>query len=174
MKGLKLIRLGLVVIIFISFFLPWVSVESEAMGKVSKLLTGKAQANISAVSGFQVPILANSQDSRFMISIIKIFKPQINNADKKSFLIWIVPLLAIALFFISIGFKNKKLVKLLIGLVSIAIFAGAVYKINTTDLNKLVLNVKVAYGLWITLLSYLTFGLIELAGATKLFFKNKR
>ncbi|MCF7872862.1 MAG: hypothetical protein K9L80_01475 [Candidatus Omnitrophica bacterium] len=173
MKGLKLIRLGLVVIIFVSFFLPWVSVESETMGKVSKLLTGKAQANISAVSGFQVPILANSQDSRFMISIIKIFKPQINNADKKSFLIWIVPLLAIALFFISIGFKNKKLVKLLIGLICVAIFAGAIYKINITDLDKLVLNVKIAYGLWITLLSYLAFGLIELAGATKLFFKNK-
>jgi hypothetical protein len=173
MKGLNLIRLGLVVIIFISFFLPWVSVESEAMGKVSKLLTGKTQANISAVSGFQVPILANGEDSRFMISIIKIFKPKINNADKKSFLIWIVPLLAIALFFISIGFKNKKLVKLLIGLSCIVIFAGAVYKINTTDLDKLVLNVKIAYGLWITLFGYLIFGLLELINFAELIKKQK-
>ncbi len=168
MRGLNLIRLGLVVIIFVSFFLPWVSVESEAMGKVSKLLTGKAQDSIDAVSGFQVPILANGEESRFMISVIKIFKPEINNPDKKSFLIWIIPLLAIALFFVSIGFKNKKLVKLLIGLVCIAIFAGAIYKINTTDLDKLILNVKIAYGLWLTLLSYFIFGLLELINLAKL------
>ncbi|MFO8053302.1 MAG: hypothetical protein R6U54_05045 [Candidatus Omnitrophota bacterium] len=168
MKSLNLIRLGLVVVIFVSFFLPWISVESEAMGKLSKLLTGKAQANIDAVSGFQIPILANGEESRFMVSIIKIFKPEINNADKKSFLVWIMPLLAIALFFISIGFKNKKLIKLLIGIVCIAIFAGAVYKINTTDLDKLVLNVKIAYGLWMALFGYLTLGLVELISFAKL------
>lgn len=55
-----------------------------------------------------MPILANGSESRFMISIMKIFNPGIKDADKKSFLIWGVPLFAVVLFLIGryLG-KNK-------------------------------------------------------------------
>jgi len=85
MDAKKKVLLVLVVVIVISFFLPWVSIESKAVGSVTKLLTGKKQATINSISGFKVPILANSEESRFMITIIKIFQPDIENADKKKF-----------------------------------------------------------------------------------------
>jgi hypothetical protein len=52
----------LAAVIVISFFLPWVSVESQAVGEFSKILTGKKQAVVANISGFQVPILANGPD----------------------------------------------------------------------------------------------------------------
>ena len=162
MKPLMLTRLVLVIIIFIAFFLPWISVESQAIGQISKLLTGKEQAKIDGISGFDVPVMANSEESRFMISVIKIFKPDITNADKKSYLIWIVPLLAVVLFFISNILKNNKWARLAAGVLCLGIFIVAVFKIMTIDLDKLVLNVRIAYGLWLALLGYLGFGLAEL------------
>lgn len=67
----------LALVVILGFFLPWVSVESEQIGAVTKILTGKSQKLIDSVSAFQVPILANSSESRFMISVIKIFNPGI-------------------------------------------------------------------------------------------------
>jgi len=158
----------LVLMIFVSFFLPWVSVESEAIGGVTKLLTGKKQASIDSISGFKVPVLANSEESRFMISVIKIFQPNIKDADKKSFLIWIVPILAVVMFGITNALKGNKWVRLAIGIVGIVIFVFATYKIMTTDLNKLVLNIKIGYGLWLTLVGYLGIGVLQTVEFIKL------
>lgn len=151
-----------VAIIVVSFFLPWVSVESEAVGGISKLLTGKKQSSVGAISGFQVPIMANGEESRFMISVIKIFNPDITHADKKSILICLVPLLSIGLYFLSNRFGKNKLVILGIGILGVTIFGGAVFKIFTTDLDKMVIKVSIAIGLWLTLFGYLFIGLIHL------------
>lgn len=159
----KTLMLFLVLVIVVSFFLPWISVESEAVGGVTKLLTGKKQAIIDSISGFKVPVLANSEESRFMISVIKIFQPQIQNADKKSFLIWGVPLLAVVIFLITNALKDNKWVKLVFGVIGIAIFVVATYKITVTDLDKLVLKVNIAYGLWLILFGYLGIGILQIA-----------
>ena len=161
-KMYKIAMLILVVIIFVSFFLPWVSVESAAVGSVSKLLTGKEQAKIDSISGFKVPIIANSEESRFMISVIKIFNPNITNADKKSWLIWLVP--GLSLIFLALGHflgKNKWFY-LCVGILGVLIFSGATFKIFTTDLDKLVLQINIGIGLWILLISYLGIGVINL------------
>jgi len=158
----KTIMAVLVLIIVVSFFLPWVSVESQAVGEVTKLLTGKKQAAIDSISGFKVPVLANSEESRFMISVIKIFQPDIKDADKKSFLIWGVPLLAVIMLGLTNALKDNKWVRLAIGIIGVAIFAFATFKIVTTDLNKVVLNVKIGYGLWLILIGYLGIGILQI------------
>ncbi|HNV23778.1 MAG TPA: hypothetical protein PKH98_02705 [Candidatus Omnitrophota bacterium] len=150
----------IVLIIFCSFFLPWITVDSPIAGGFTKLLTGKRQAQISSISGFQVPILANSSESRFMISVIKIFNPTIKDADKKSFLIWGVPLFAVVLFFLWSFLGRNKWVNLGIAIVGITIFSFASFKIATTNLDKLVLKVNIAYGLWLILTGYLLIGLL--------------
>ncbi len=147
------------VVIVAAFFLPWISVESGAIGTMSKLLTGKRQATIDAVSGFRVPILANSKDSRFMIDVIKIFNPGVKDADKKSWLIWGVPLFALLLWGIFPTLKDRKWFVIGLGVIGIGIFIAGVYYIVTTDLNKVVLHVKIAAGLWMTLVAYLGMGL---------------
>jgi hypothetical protein len=161
METRKKIMVVLVLIIVVSFFLPWISVESQAIGGVTKLLTGKEQAAIDSISGFKVPILANGDESRFMISVIKIFRPDIKNADKKSFLIWCIPLLAVIMLGLTNALKDNKWVRLAIGIIGVVIFAFATFKITTTDLDKLVLNVKIGYGLWLILIGYLGIGMLQ-------------
>ena len=152
----------LVLVIVVSFFLPWILVESAAVGGVTKLLKGKEQATLYSISGFKVPILANGEHSRTMISIIKIFQPKIQNADKKSYLIWGIPLLAVIMLGLTNVFKDNKWVQLGIGVVGVAIFAVATFKIATTDLDKIVLKVNIAFGLWLIFISYLGIGIIQI------------
>lgn len=172
----KLYKIGMLVlvgIIFVSFFLPWVSVESVAVGGISKLLTGKKQATIDVVSGFKVPIIANSKESRFMITVIKIFNPDIKNADKKSWLIWLVPGLALILFVLGRFFRNNKWFYLTVGLLGVLIFTAAVFKIATTDLDKLILKVNIGIGLWLIFAGYLSIGILNLVQFVSLI-KQKR
>jgi len=159
-KSNTLVMLVLTIVIFVSFFLPWVRVESQAVGVVAKALTGKKQAVIDNISGFQVPIMANSADARLMMSIIQIFNPGVTNADKKSYLIWLIPLLAVVIFIVSYFLGKNKWVNLAIGILGCAIFFVAAYKLKTIDLDKLVLNVSIAPGLWLILWGYLGMGLI--------------
>ncbi len=162
----RIVKPGVIVlaaIICVSFFLPWISVESQMIGGLSKVLTGKRQATIDTISGFSVPVMANSSESRFMISIIQIFNPGIQDADKKSFLIWGVPLLAVFLAIVMRFLDKNRWVNLAIGIIGIGIFLGAAYKISTTDLDKLVLKANIAFGLWLVLGSYLLMGLLCLS-----------
>jgi len=167
MKIGSIISAALVAVIFISFFLPWVHVESPMVGTMAKVLTGKRQAEIAGISGFDVPVLANGPDARLMISIIKIFNPGITDADKKSWLIWGVPIFAVLIFLASLFLGNNKWFNLAIAVIGIAIFIVAVYKIKTTDLDKLVLNARIGLGLWLTLCGYLGLGLLSAAGFVK-------
>jgi hypothetical protein len=152
----------LVAIIVVSFFLPWISVQSAAAGKVTEMLTGKRQDKIDAISAYSVPVMANSEESRLMISIIKIFNPKIQNADKKSYLIWIIPILAVIMLILNSILGTNKWLNLVIGLVGVAIFAFATYKIKTTELDKFVLQITMGPGLWLTLWSYLGIGVISI------------
>ena len=158
------------VVVVVAFFLPWVSIQSEQVGMVSKLLTGKNQTNIASISAFQVPILANGPESRLMISIIKIFNPGITNADKKSFLIWAIPALAVVLLAVSHSFGKNKWVNLVIGILGVVIFAGVTFKLLTTDLDKMVLKVAIGLGLWLTLFGFLGMGILS---SIKFFFAKK-
>lgn len=166
-KAYNIAIICLVGIIIVAFFLPWVKVESEAVGTFSKILTGKQQSAISNISAYQVPIMANDQDARLMISIIKIFNPKVENADKKSYLIWSIPALAALILLVSLLYGRNKWVNLIFGAIGCLIFFAAVYKIKTTNMDKLVLKVTTEPGLWLTLWAYLGIGIVGLASFIK-------
>ncbi|MFH1360187.1 MAG: hypothetical protein ABIJ41_04020 [Candidatus Omnitrophota bacterium] len=155
----------LVMVITVSFFLPWITVESQAVGGFSKILTGKDQGVIDSISGFRVPLLANSKESRFMISVIKIFNPQIRDADKKSYLLWGVPLIAMLISLAGCVFKHIKIIRFFLGLIAVGIVCAVIYKLMSTDMDKLVLKVNIVYGLWLTLFGFFAIGVSELASA---------
>jgi len=142
-KLYNIVILILAILIIIAFFMPWVSVKSEQVGMFAKILTGKNQDVVDNISAFQVPIMANSSDARLMISVIKIFNPDIKDIDKKSFLIWVIPILAVVIFIVSYFFGKNKWANLIVGIIGAAIFIVAAYKIKTTDLDKLVLKVEI-------------------------------
>ncbi len=150
----------LTLVICVAFFLPWVDVGSAQVGFISKVLTGKEQQSIQKISAYQVPIMANGSDARLMISVIKIFNPSVRDADKKSYLIWGIPLFAILISGLLSKVKNKKWLYLAFGIIGCAIFIVGTFKIKTTDLDKLVLHVKMGSGLWLTLWGYLGIGIL--------------
>jgi len=158
----KPLMIVLAALIFLGFFLPWVSVESEQAGWFTKVLSGKSQEKIAAISGFQVPIMANSEESRLIITIAKIFNPGIEGVDKKSYAIWIMPLLAIIFALLVYFVGENKWVQLTIGVIGVLIFVVAVFKITTTDLDKAILRVRIGFGLWLILWSYLAMGALSL------------
>ena len=170
----------LVGVIVISFFLPWISVESEPIDLITKpvdliakpldfitnTLTGETESKTESsgtffsISAFKVPILANSAEVRLMISIIKIFNPGIQGADKKSYLIWSIPGLAVIIFVMSLFLSRNRWFNLAVGILGITIFSVAAFKITTTNLDKLVLKVTIDQGLWLTLYGFLGMGIL--------------
>ena len=157
----------LVAVIVVSFFLPWVTVESTHVGTFAKMLTGKRQNTVDQISGFQIPIRANSDASRLAITIIRFFAPDVKNADKKSFFVWLVPGLGLILLVLWSYARKMDFVKILIGLTGIAVFVFALFKITTTDMSKFLLEVKIAYGLWLTLYSFLGIGVLSFFSLAK-------
>lgn len=160
-KALNIAILIFVIMICISFFLPWVDVASQVVGSVSKLIIGNKQASLKTISGFQVPILANGPDAKLMITIIKLFNPAVTDADKKSWLIWGIPGLAVVLFALAVFLDKNKWANLGMGVLGVLIFAVATFKIMTTNLDKVVLNIAIGPGLWLTLWSYFGIGIIS-------------
>ena len=150
-----------VVLIVIGFFLPWVSVGSSQVGAVSKLLTGKSQETITSISGFQVPILANGPESRLMITVIKIFNPGVENADKKSWAVYGIILLALLIYALIYYFPKNKWIHLGVGIIGSGIFVATVFKLATTDMDKFVIQVKIGLGLWLILCAYLVMGVMS-------------
>ena len=170
----KSLILILAAVIVVGFFLPWVSVESQQVGTFTKLLTGKRQASVDLISGVEIPILANSDESRLIVSIAKIFYPQVKDVDKKSFLVLIVPILAIIIFLLTLKLSKNKFVNILFGIIGIGIFAFALYKLQSTDLDKLVLQIKIGIGMWLVLYAYLGIGLLSVFNFLGLLFKGNK
>ena len=172
-KPYKIIILILVAIIVIGFFLPWVNVESKQVGTITKILTGKRQATVEAISGFRIPLLANSEDARLIISVARTFYPDITGLDKKSYLVWLFPVVALIILGIALNMENNKLTNIIFGAIGVAVFVLAVYKINETDLDRLVLQMKIGLGLWASLWGYLGIGVLGFFSFVASFFQKK-
>lgn len=170
----RLIVAALAAIIVISFFIPWIQVESPQVGAFTKLLTGKRQATLDSVSGFRIPVLANSDESRFMVEVIRMFNPEVKDANKKSYAVWIMPILAIIIAGAYWHLGKNKWLNLAVGIIGILIFIIAMYKISTTDLDKAVLKVAIAPGLLTTLWSYLLIGILGALIFTQSIIKGKK
>ena len=160
-KVYKTVLTVCVVLIVISFFLPWVDVGSSQVGAVSELFTGKRQEKITSLSGVQIPVLANSDKSKLAITIIKIFNPRIKNADKKSWAVFLLPIIALLIYSSVYYFPKNKFFHLLWGIVGVAISLGIAFKVAITDLDKLVIQVKIGVGLWLIIGCYIIIGVMS-------------
>ncbi len=158
---LKFLISILSIIVIISFFLPWISIEQAQSSKFSNLITGEKQ-NSFDIKGFDIPKIANSKNAHLIINIANLLKPGIKNIDKKSYLVWSIPLLALIILIITLGTIPSRWLNFLLGLIAITISCILIYKIKTTDFNKLVLQIKINRGLWYIIWAYLGIGILEL------------
>lgn len=146
----------LVIVVVIAFFMPWIKVESQALGFFSKLFGNKKEAQVESISGFRMPIIANSEESRTIIEIMKTYDPNVKEPSKKIYLVWLFPTLALMILLLSLAFPRNNWAHLACGIIAVLVFGFGLYKIKNADLNRLqFMTFSFGPGIWLTLWGYL-------------------
>jgi len=172
-----------------AFFMPWAKASASAT-KVAKGLTKSASAGMlantpfagkfimgldkatdkisemgdiqikTAVSGYDIPTLINKKTSQIAISIASVMFKDAKDLDKKSLLVYLVPLLAlVCIGLVVFGLKNK-IALIVMTVLSGGIAVGGLYNLMTVDLSKLPIQISIEQGLWQTMYSYLIIAVI--------------
>lgn len=178
-------------IIIVSFFMPWAKATVSAT-KVAKNLTdsvsGKLQntpfagkfvkefnkatnaiGNIgdievkTTVSGYDIPTMTNKKSSRVTLQLTQILFKDAKDLDKKSILVYLLPLFAIVCIALAIIGLRYKVSVIATALIGGAIGIGGLYKLMATDLSKLPVQISIENGLWQTMYGYLLICILSIA-----------
>jgi len=179
------------IIIIASFFMPWARASVNAT-KVAKNLADSASGPLqntpfagkflkgfdratnaigslgdievkTTISGYDIPTMINKKSSHVAIQLAQILFKDAQDLDKKSMLVYILPLFAIvciALAVIGIKYKASVIAAAVIGG---AIGIGGLYKFMTTDLSNLPVQIVIENGLWQTMYGYLLICILSIA-----------
>lgn len=178
-------------IIIVSFFMPWAkatvnatkvakNLADSASGKLQntsfggKLLQGFNQATNAignfgdievktTVSGYDIPAMINKKSSHVAIQLAQLLFKDSKDLDKKSMLVYLLPLFAIACIALAIvGLKYKASI-IATAIIGGAIGIGGLYKLIATDLSRLSVQISIEYGLWQTMYGYLLICILSIA-----------
>jgi hypothetical protein len=178
-------------IIIVSFFMPWARASVNAT-KVAKNLADSASGKLqntsfggkfvqglnqttnaignlgdieikTTVSGYDIPNLINKKSSNVAIQLAQVLFKDAKDLNKKSMLVYLLPLFAIACIILAvIGFKYK-VSAIATALIGGAIGIGGLYKLMSTDLSKLPVQIAIENGLWQTMYGYLLICILSIA-----------
>jgi len=165
--------------IIIAFFMPWATIATSAMG-ISKQVTGalsetsfggkfakeldKATDALSemgdvtiknTVSGYQIPKMVNDETSKVAISLAQMFFEDAKDLDKKSYLVYLLPILGIACALLAFFGREKIVYIIPMVLLSGITAVVGLYKLYTTDVSSLAVKISIENGLWYTMYSLL-------------------
>lgn len=169
--------------VIVSFFMPWAratvsatkvakNLSEAAGGKLQntsfggKFVQGLNQATNAignlgdikvktTVSGYDIPTMTSKKSSHVAIQLAQLLFKDAKDMDKKSMLVYLLPLFAIAciaLAVIGLRYKAAVIASAIIGGV---IGIGGLYKLIATDLSKLPVQISIENGLWQTMYGYL-------------------
>lgn len=179
------------VFIMVSFFMPWANIATSVAG-VSKEVTSTAEGTLgktpfagkflksltrvtdtvselgdieikTAVSGYQIPKMVNDKTSKVALSLVQVFFKDAEDIDKKSYLVYLIPLFAIICALLAaFGLKNKIYV-IIMAVIGGAISIGGLYNLLTMDISNMIVKISIAKGLWYTMYAYLAISLAGIA-----------
>jgi len=144
------------------FFTPWIKVHMTPAAAMKSLVGGNNSASMLTVTGAGIPKMANGEFSKIFIKVFGMFFSSVDNADKKSYLVWVIPVLAFVILLATVRLKGKWPASAILGGISAIAGAGAIVKILMTDLNGLLICVQICLPLWVTLLSFIAIGAVHL------------
>ena len=178
-------------IIIVSFFMPWAkatvsatkvakNVANSASGKLQntsfggKFVQGFNQATNAignlgdievktTVSGYDIPAMTNKKSSYVAIQLAQILFKDAKDLDKKSMLVYLLPLFAIACIILAIIGLRYKVSVIAAALTGGAIGIGGLYELMTTDLSRLPVQISIENGLWQTMYGYLLICILSIA-----------
>ena len=180
------------VVIVRSFFVPWANVKASVTkiagsitetakpleksaigGKVVKGLERATDAigsfgDVSiktTVTGYSIPAMVNQKTSKVALSLAQILFKSTEGLDKKSYLVYLLPILGILCALLAaIGMKIKWPVFAML-VISGFISIGGLYNLMTANLSNLYVQISIERGLWHTMYAYLVIFLIGIAWA---------
>lgn len=177
------------VIIITSFFMPWVSAATSVtrvseevansmgplgglpfVGKViagvkegADIVRGVGDINIgTTVSGYDIPKMVNSGSSKVALSFAQNFFQGTEGLDKKSMLVYLLPLFAIICILLTIIGIRYILALIPMLIVSGAISLAGLYNLKTVNLSNDVVDIAIQKGLWYTMYGYLAIFIINI------------
>lgn len=184
----KIILLSLVIItsivIIVSFFMPWVRASTSVTKVSEKVVSGlegtpvaekfisglkKAVTAIeefgdikTVVSGYDIPKMVNNKSSKIAISFTQVFFGDVKDLDKKSMLVYLMPLFAIVCVILAItGLKYKSSI-VIMAVPSGVISLGGIYNLSTAKLSSAMVQITIEKGLWLTLYGYLIISILSI------------
>ncbi len=165
-----------------AFFLPWVGVRADAfrafevarqkgfgdmLGGLEQQLRAQTQGLQTAAgiraSGFDIPRLVNTQDSRMALAWVGMFTSKTEGLEWKSYAVYAFPVLALLLALLH-QLVARPVARMIIAFVAAAIAAGTLYKLTHLPLDSWVTQTEIGWGMWITISSYATLALFALLG----------
>ena len=179
------------IIIIASFFMPWAratvsatkvakNVADSASGKLQntsfggKFVQGLNQTTNSignigdikvktTVSGYDIPTMINNKSSHVAIQLAQILFKDARDLDKKSMLVYLLPLFAIVCIALAIIGLRYKVSVMAAAIIGGAIGIGGLYKLMSTDLSNLPVQITIENGLWQTMYGYLLICILSIA-----------
>jgi hypothetical protein len=178
-------------VIIKSFFLPW-ALASTSVGRVSGQVhrsidssfgslpfVGKVMAGIketsgviqelgadidisTVVSGYNIPRMVNSKSSKIALSFAQSFFGDVKDLDKKSMLVYLMPLFAIVCIMLAITGMRYKISVMAILMISGVISIGGLHALNTMNLSNELVDIVIGKGLWQTMYGYLGIFIISI------------
>jgi len=157
----KLLIFILSAAIIVSFFLPWFNIEQAQAGAVKRVFT-KEGLYFVELSGFKMPLFMNGRDSGLILDLIKTVNPNARQAAEKSYLLWLVPVIAAGIY---LGIKKKPdsiIINFLVACLGLGISVFTLYKLSTVNLDKIIVRFEIQQGFWITVISFFAIGVLGL------------
>lgn len=178
------------VIIITSFFMPWVRASTsvtkvsrtitntvsplEGLPFVRKLITGIDEAagvvgsvgdiDINkVVSGYDIPATVNDKSSKIALSFVQSYFGDVKDLDKKSMLVFLMPLFAIVCIMLAISGIWYKISIIIMLILSGSISLGGIYTLKTMDLSNAMVQISIENGLWRTMHAYLFIFVLSIA-----------
>lgn len=178
-------------LIIVSFFMPWAKATVNAT-KVAKDLSDSASGKLqntpfagkflkqfdkatnaigdlgdievkTTVSGYDIPTMTHKKSSHVAIQLAQILFKDAKDLDKKSMLVYLLPLFAIACIALAIIGLKYKVSVIAAAIIGGAIGIGGLYKLMSTDLSGLPVQISIENGLWQTMYGYLLICILSIA-----------
>jgi len=138
------------------FNIPEVKKAIKKLEKATDAIDKQGDVKIkSSVSGYDIPRLVNQKTSKVAISLMQTIFEDTKDLDKKSYLVYLMPLLAIASIFLMAAGRERKLLIVIMLILAGGISIFGLYTLKTTNLSNLAVDIIIDKGLWYTLYGYL-------------------
>ncbi|MBL7068579.1 MAG: hypothetical protein ISS34_01800 [Candidatus Omnitrophica bacterium] len=138
------------------FDIPEVKKAIKGLKKATDVINRLGDVEIkTAVSGYDIPRMVNQKSSKTAISVAEMLFDETKDLDKKSYLVYLLPLSAVLCAALALAGLKFKPAAFPILVLSGGISITGLYKLKNTDLSTLSVSIVIEQGLWYTLYAFL-------------------